>query len=52
MCVYMYTYRVSQNKMSQRENHNICVMQDYFLRKIYRIYSARISPQVCLILRG
>ena len=43
-------YRVSQNKISQRENCNIYIMQEYFLRKIFRIYSAHISSQVCLIL--
>ena len=43
-------YRVSQNKISRRENRDISIIQEHFLCRIFRIYSAHISSQVCFIL--
>ena len=43
-------YRVRQNKISQRENRDIYIVQEYFFNEIFHIYSPHTSSQVSLIL--
>jgi len=39
-CVYMY--RVSQNKIPQHENHDICVVSEYFRTEFFSFIQHRI----------